>query len=415
MDRQLIKAVPVLKRLMEAGHQAYFVGGCVRDAVLGRMIGDIDIATSARPETVAALFPKHVPTGIRHGTVTVFEAGRPYEVTTFRAEAEYEDFRRPSAVGFVDDLTTDLSRRDFTINAMAMDAEGRIFDPYGGMADLKRGIIRCVGDPDVRFREDALRMVRALRFAAGLNFRIAHSIWKALSRHGELLRHIAVERIGAELDKIILGSGPDRGAALFIRSGLWRMTRHRLETPAGGLVCAPHVRLAALEAGDLRWIALWAASNVPPEQARRWMGRFAFGKRRLSAIFAPLALHAAAAGSAHSRKAWAALVLRHGRKAAADWLAVMRACPGICPVSPDELERLAGWLSAMPACSPAELAIDGTMLAAAAGREGGPWMKRTLDRLLLETAAGELANEADALLRRALEIIRAEADGKDGT
>ena len=412
MDEKLTRALPVLERLTAAGHQAYFVGGCVRDALLGRPLGDVDIATSARPETVMALFPKHAPTGIKHGTVTVFLEGRSYEVTTFRTEAEYENFRRPAEVAFVDDIAEDLKRRDFTVNAMAMDAVGRVIDPFGGTADLNRRVIRCVGNPDERFREDALRMIRAVRFAAQLAFRIAPSTWRAIKRNADLLRHIALERVGAELDKMIGGADPDRAAALFVRSGLWRTTKTPLEAP-GRPACAGQLRLADLEAGDLRWIALWAASNVPPETARRWMSRFAFGKKRMHAIFAPLQLHAAAAGIPGTRDDWAELALTHGRRAASDWLAVMRALPGISPVPPETLERWSAWLQDMPAFSAAELALDGTALADAAGRKGGPWIRRTMDRLLLETAAGRLPNERGALLARALQILDTLADGKD--
>ncbi|WP_286892065.1 CCA tRNA nucleotidyltransferase [Thermobacillus sp.] len=412
MDGKLKDAMPVIERLSAAGHQAYFVGGCVRDALLGRPIGDVDIATSARPEAVMAIFPKHVPTGIRHGTVTVFVKGRSYEVTTFRTESDYDDHRRPSDVAFVDDIRTDLKRRDFTVNAMAMDADGRVIDPFGGMSDLERGIIRCVGSPDERFREDALRMVRAVRFAAELGFRIAPSTWRALRRNAGLLRHIALERVGAELDKMICGADPDRAAALFIRSGLWRTTKTPLKAP-GLPACAGKVRLSDLAAGDRRWIALWAASNVSPEAARSWMSRFAFGKKRMRAIFEPLQLHAAAACIPDTRDDWAALALRHGRQAAADWLDVMRALPGVSPVPADRLERWSAWLADMPAFTAAELALDGTELAEAAGRKGGPWIKRTMDRLLLETAAGRLPNERRALLERALHILDTQADGKD--
>jgi tRNA nucleotidyltransferase (CCA-adding enzyme) len=413
MEAKLEEALPVLRRLAEAGYEAWFVGGCVRDALLGRPIGDVDIATSARPEAVMALFPKHAPTGIRHGTVTVFLEGRSYEVTTFRTESAYENFRRPAEVAFVDDIRDDLGRRDFTVNAMAMDAEGRVMDPYGGSGDLKRGVIRCVGDPDERFREDALRMVRAVRFAAELGFRLTPSTWRALRRNAGLLRHIAPERVGAELDKMVHGADPDRAVGLFVRSGLWKETKAPLEAPDEP-ACAEGVRLGALAAGDLRWTALWAASNVRHDRAKRWMSGFAFGKRRLEGIFKPLELHAEAAGAPDSREAWAELALRHGRKASEDWLAVMRAFPVLSPVPAEMIGRWSAWLEAIPAFTAAELDLDGRVLAAAAGRKAGPWIRRTMDRLLRETAAGRLPNERRALLERALKWLDDERDGKEG-
>ena len=162
----------ILKTLEDAGFAACFVGGCVRDTLLGRPVHDWDVTTSALPEEIMALFPRCIPTGIKHGTVTVLLNGESFEVTTFRRDGAYHDGRHPDGVVFVPNLTEDLARRDFTINAMAMHLDGSITDCFDGKADLKRGIIRCVGDPERRFREDALRMLRALRFSAQLGFQI---------------------------------------------------------------------------------------------------------------------------------------------------------------------------------------------------------------------------------------------------
>ena len=154
----------ILHRLRTAGHQGYCVGGCVRDRLLGREPKDYDVTTSAKPEEVMALFAPHaIPTGLQHGTVTVVSEGERVEVTTFRWDGAYTDHRHPDAVTFTASLTEDLSRRDFTINAMAMDSDGQVTDPFGGTADLRRGALRCVGDPAARFQEDALRIMRALR------------------------------------------------------------------------------------------------------------------------------------------------------------------------------------------------------------------------------------------------------------
>ena len=155
----------ILTRLEQAGFPAYAVGGCVRDTLLGRVPEDWDVTTAARPEQVSALFAGHcIPTGLRHGTVTVRQDGLSVEVTTFRADGSYSDHRRPDAVYFSDSLAEDLARRDLTVNAMAMDVRGDITDLYGGRDDLRRGILRCVGDPDKRFDEDALRIMRTLSY-----------------------------------------------------------------------------------------------------------------------------------------------------------------------------------------------------------------------------------------------------------
>ncbi len=195
----------LLEALETAGFAAYAVGGCVRDSLLGRVPQDWDIATSARPEEVLARFPHAIPTGIAHGTVTVVWEGEPFEVTTFRAESAYTDHRHPDQVRFVPDLEADLARRDFTVNAMACRRDGQVIDRFGGWEDLKNGIIRCVGDPGERFREDALRILRALRFAACYGFRLEEKTSAAVLESRELLCYVAAERIWAEFSRLLCG------------------------------------------------------------------------------------------------------------------------------------------------------------------------------------------------------------------
>lgn len=198
----------IIRRLEQAGHRAVLVGGCVRDSLLERIPEDYDVATSARPEEVMALFAPHaIPTGLQHGTVTVVSQGERVEVTTFRRDGAYTDHRRPDGVRFTDSLTEDLSRRDFTINAMALDLEGRLTDPFGGAEDLRRGILRCVGAAEERFREDALRIMRALRFAAQLSLTIEENTQAALGTNRALLLEIAEERICTELTKLLCAPG----------------------------------------------------------------------------------------------------------------------------------------------------------------------------------------------------------------
>lgn len=195
--------------LWAAGETACPVGGCVRDSLLGRTPGDWDVATSARPEAVQALFDRTVPTGLRHGTVTVLLGGMSLEVTAFRREEGYSDGRRPDRVVFGVGLTEDLARRDFTINAMALLPDGTVADPFGGQADLKAGLVRCVGDPVRRFREDALRMLRAVRFAAQLGFAVEAGTAAALRREAAGLDRVSGERVRAELEKILLSPRPE--------------------------------------------------------------------------------------------------------------------------------------------------------------------------------------------------------------
>ena len=198
----------ILHRLTAAGFQAYAVGGCVRDSLLGVLPGDWDICTSALPEETEVCFSdlRVVETGLKHGTVTVISAGVPYEITTFRSDGNYLDHRRPQQVNFVRTLREDLLRRDFTINAMAAGLDGVIQDPFGGQQDLKDGVIRCVGDPDTRFTEDALRILRGLRFASRLGFSIAPETAAAMERQKGLLAYVSGERIYKELTGILTGT-----------------------------------------------------------------------------------------------------------------------------------------------------------------------------------------------------------------
>ena len=198
----------VLARLEAAGYEAYAVGGSVRDLLRGKAPDDWDMTTSARPQEVMALFKGHaIPTGLQHGTVTVRQDGQSYEITTFRADGDYTDSRHPDAVTFSDSLQEDLGRRDFTVNAMAMDRRGALTDPFGGREDLAKGIIRCVGEADRRFGEDALRIMRGLRFASVLGFSIEKDTARSIRDNRERLKNIAIERILVEMDKLLCGEG----------------------------------------------------------------------------------------------------------------------------------------------------------------------------------------------------------------
>jgi tRNA nucleotidyltransferase (CCA-adding enzyme) len=196
-------AYAVMQRLITHGYQAYLVGGCVRNSVLGIPIQDYDIATSARPEQVKQLFPNTIDTGIRFGTVTVVQDHVQIEVTTFRSEGAYTDHRRPASVVFQDAIEDDLARRDFTMNAMAYSIEGNLIDPFGGLADIHNRTIRCVGDPLARMHEDLLRCVRAFRFAAQLNFSIESNTLQAIRMCAPQLGNLARERVGGEWRKLL--------------------------------------------------------------------------------------------------------------------------------------------------------------------------------------------------------------------
>jgi len=200
----------LLTVLNEHGYESFIVGGCVRDSLMGRIPYDWDIATSALPAEIKACFPHTYDTGIEHGTVTVVYGGRNYEITTYRVDGEYEDCRRPKSVSFTASLEEDLARRDFTINAMAWHPVLGLADPFGGIKDLENRIIRGVGDPDLRFKEDALRLLRAIRFSGQLDFIVCPETLAAIKRNTAGLMHISAERIRDELTKLLLSPHPER-------------------------------------------------------------------------------------------------------------------------------------------------------------------------------------------------------------
>ena len=217
-----LKALPVMKQLVDAGYEAYFVGGSVRDMLLHKPISDVDIATSATPQEVKEIFSHTVDVGIEHGTVMVIHHKEGYEVTTFRTEEGYEDFRHPDKVTFVRSLEEDLKRRDFTINALAIGIDDQLMDFFDGIGDLERQCIRCVGDAKERFNEDALRMFRAVRFVGQLGFQIEEETKNAISLLKMNLSKVAVERMKVEFEKMIQSSYRKDALKLFVETGLYQ-------------------------------------------------------------------------------------------------------------------------------------------------------------------------------------------------
>ena len=213
-------AIDILKIFNRNGYEAYFVGGCVRDYLLGEEFSDIDITTNALPEEVKKIFRKSIDTGIQHGTVTILVNGEGYEVTTFRTEDEYTNHRAPEKVEFVSNLREDLDRRDFTINAMALDSNGKLYDYHKGESDLTCKVIKTVNNPNDRFYEDALRMLRAFRFSSKLGFEIEKDTLEAIKKNAELIKFVSIERIVNEFKKLLRGKGNLRSLELLLDSKL---------------------------------------------------------------------------------------------------------------------------------------------------------------------------------------------------
>lgn len=210
----------IMKKIEEHNFKAYLVGGAVRNFVLGLDVSDYDITTNALPDDIEKIFPKTIPTGKRFGTITVIHNKKSYEVTTFRSDGTYTDGRRPDSVSFSNELIEDLKRRDFTINSICMDVNENIIDYFNGLEDIKNKIIRCIGNPDERFAEDALRMLRAVRFKSQLKFTLEEGTRLSILKNNALIKNISVERISDELNKILLSDKPSDGIRALVDTGL---------------------------------------------------------------------------------------------------------------------------------------------------------------------------------------------------
>ncbi|WP_440960373.1 CCA tRNA nucleotidyltransferase [Paenibacillus nitricinens] len=434
-----VAAENVVSELTQNGYEAFWVGGCIRDELLGRPVHDMDITTSAVPEEVIAIFARSIPTGLAHGTVTVLQDGHGFEVTTYRTESGYVDHRRPDHVEFVSDVKEDLRRRDFTINAICCGLGGDLIDPFGGEKDLALRVIRCVGDAEERFDEDALRMLRCIRFASVLDFSIAKNTWRGLLRQRDKLAHIAVERVRAELDRIIEGPHPRRGLAMLARCEL--LARGKAPFPWTGTDMAAAAALTAgigeLESAHLRWALLLHALKQSAQEADELLRAWTFsGTTRVSVVRVlrvreawTAALEAVPPGEVGGtdllRRRWIAAVLTFGVEAAEGWLSLLASLPAAAlpaaslpagskdsravttPAAPDlvngliYLQAAREWIAQMPLQSLSELAVTGNELAEAIEKRPGPWLGNMLSALLQATAAGDLLNNKRELLLEA--------------
>lgn len=270
LPNEFKKALPVINQLTQAGYEAYFVGGCVRDAILGLPIHDVDIATSAFPAEIKEVFEKTIDVGIEHGTVLVLSGDESYEITTFRTESTYQDYRRPDHVDFVRSLEEDLKRRDFTINALALAHDGSVIDLFDGLNDLKNRCLRAVGQAQDRFQEDALRMMRGLRFISQLDFQLEAKTKEAICNHAELLTKISVERICIEFEKLLVGKNRSQALALFIETNCFKycpqLTRYEKQLSNFAQV-ANH----QLHDVTVAWAAILTYFNMPLQQVRPFL------------------------------------------------------------------------------------------------------------------------------------------------
>ncbi len=426
----------LLEALHKAGFAAYAVGGCVRDSLLGLSPHDWDLCTAARPEQVIELFGKEqcIPTGLQHGTVTVKQGGKLYEVTTFRTEGSYSDGRHPDSVAFVPDVREDLARRDFTINAMAYSPEEGLIDPFGGQEDLERGLVRAVGEPLRRFEEDALRILRLYRFAARFGFAIDPATEKAAKQLAPHLDCVSAERIEEELNKLLAAPQP----GVYLEPEV--LTFVLPELPDESLPKARRV-LDVLPMGAEQVTARWAALLLPLGEAgakkalkklrcsnafieetttlvrecekivSSKVGRGAFSSDTKRGILSP-ALSPAATGShppdgprRNSPPDREPLDLQAKRLLGRMELPTVQRltwlCAAFCPEERDHFLSLQAEADALTAehacCRVSQLAVNGRDLMAA-GTAPGPGLRKALEALLEEVITGRLPNEKEALL-----------------
>lgn len=387
----------VMEKLEQANYQAYMVGGCVRDLLLGRSPNDFDLATDAEPSVVQELFPHTVPTGIKHGTVTVLIEQVPIEVTTFRIEGEYKDGRRPEEVQFVKDLSQDLARRDFTINAMALDRRGNLIDYFQGKRDLEQGIIRAVGEAKERFHEDALRMVRAIRFAAQFEFQLEENTLQAIQDCSQKAKNLAVERVQAELEKLWKARKPSIGIKALWDTGLlegvppftyWK----KKDRPTDE-------EIAYIDLYDdpiLRWTYFLYLLGVSEDLMAIRLKDLKLSNRNSVQIIACITLSKNWT-KPKTKNELTAFLLQHGLER------VIRANQFASILIKDQnliqTDDICFCWEKMPVKMLKDLEIKGSDLIRKLGRPGGSWVKKTLSYLLEKVAFQELSNDRTILLQ----------------
>ncbi|MET4560952.1 tRNA nucleotidyltransferase (CCA-adding enzyme) [Lysinibacillus parviboronicapiens] len=364
----------VIEQLEEAGFEAVVVGGAVRDALLDRPVHDVDVATNALPEEVKAVFKRTVDIGIQHGTVLVIVPAAPVEVTTYRTDGEYTDHRRPEAVHFVRSLKEDLQRRDFTMNAIAMRRDGSLVDYYGGQQDIEARVIRAVGEAQVRFAEDALRMLRAVRFSAQLGFSIEETTLQAMQAKAADIAFIAKERLKAELDKLWVGKD--------VYNGIKKLQESDLAVFLTGDFHAENWRGFCVQNKLFGW-AYFALS-----QGEKWpdvLRSYRLSNKEMAFVKSALAaFHAFESG-------WTNLdyfTFREEELEAARYFAEFRQLD--VPMPQESIQEAQAKL---PIRQRQEIVVNGMDLLKWSGQKRGPWVKEALQSMLEAVVSGELQNE----------------------
>ncbi|MCW6659696.1 CCA tRNA nucleotidyltransferase [Aerococcaceae bacterium NML191292] len=396
-DKLYQSAIPVLEIIEQHGHEAYFVGGCVRDTLLGQAIHDIDIASSATPDEIQAIFRSTIDVGKQHGTIIVLYKSVPYEITTFRTEGKYSDCRRPDEVAFVRNLQEDTLRRDFTINALALSKNGKLLDYHNGVVDLEAKMIRAVGVAYERFDEDALRMMRAIRFASQLGFQIASETMTAIQQLAPRLQLISTERIRVELTKFLIGDYVLEALPLLVESELAvhlpefapLLDKLPLEQVVSGLSDKIRPLLQATLPRDERLMWAFLVQTLNVEQVERFLRVWTHSNQFIKEVQALLRIQQAYEQQAID--AW--FVYQHDEALlalVADWQQARK-----YNYQPNVLQMKAD----LPIQSRKELAVNGKILMDYLQmKQGGAVIGQLLAGIEQQVVEGKLANRPEAIL-----------------
>ena len=367
-------AFTVIEQLENAGYEAVVVGGAVRDALLGREVHDVDVATSAMPSEVKEIFNRTIDIGIQHGTVLVIVPEAPVEVTTYRTDGEYTDHRRPEVVQFVRSLAEDLKRRDFTMNAIAMRRDGSFVDYYGGREDIEACVIRAVGEAQARFAEDALRMLRAVRFSAQLSFTIEPATMRAMREQAADIEWIAKERIKAEFDKLLVGKDVYNGMLKLQESGLAAHLTGEFKAEPWQGFCTQNVQVG------------WAYFALL--QGENWsevLRSYRLSNKENSFVKAVLAAFEAL------KAGWTKMdYFTYSEVELAAALDFAKLQKLQVEVTQDIIREAQ---ASLPIRTRNELVVNGLDLQKWSGQKRGPWLKEALQAMLEEVVAGEIENE----------------------
>lgn len=390
MNKAFRQGIEIIERLEENGHEAYFVGGSVRDTLMDRVIGDIDIATSATPEEIQAIFPKTVDVGAEHGTIIVVSSEEEsYEVTTFRTDGNYTDNRHPDEVIFVKSLEEDLKRRDFTMNAIAMNKVGKILDPFDGEKDINRKVIRTVGKATDRFKEDALRMLRAVRFASQLSFSLEADTFLGIQKDKALLANVSIERKTIEMEKLLLGQGVKFGLELLVTAGLHSFLP-QLEGKEKKLLELGHMPLQSIKNRSAIWTILAFALKIDKHVVEGFFTSWKLPKKIIKSVVENLLLMEKVQQYGWQRES----VYRAGLERSLEAHQVM------CVLGLDEetsKKKIYELYENLPIYSLKDIVFDGHDLMELAGGKRGKWISEILSDMEMALIHEKTENERAAL------------------